>query len=41
LFFTVAFQNDETDEQAIQNLFRILNQQLLAITSNPPPSPAA
>ena len=41
LFFTVAFQNDETDEQAIQNLFQILNRQLLAITSTPPPSPAA
>jgi hypothetical protein len=41
LFFTVAFQNDETDESAVQDFFQRLDQQFRHITSAPPPNPAA
>ncbi len=41
LFFTVAFQNDETDEHAVQKLLRTLDQQLLGLTPAPPSSALA
>lgn len=41
LFFTVAFQNDETDDSAVQDFFLRLDQQFHQITSVPPPNPAA
>lgn len=41
LFFTVAFQNDETDESAVMDFFQRLDRQFQAITATPLPSQAA
>ncbi|RZL02909.1 MAG: hypothetical protein EOP36_07130 [Rubrivivax sp.] len=41
LFFTVAFQNDETDESAVLDFFQRLDHQFRDITSTPPPNPVA
>jgi len=41
LFFTVAFQNDETDESTVMDFFQRLDEQFRHITQAPPPSPVA
>jgi NRPS condensation-like uncharacterized protein len=41
LFFTVAFQNDETEESAVLDFFERLDEQFRHITRASPPSPAA